>query len=57
MWPNFTKCAEVDYTMGIHQGDNMSSILFLFVIQAFPDTFKLKTHLVNFFFFLENKNG
>ncbi len=34
--------------MGVHQGDNMSLILFLFIIQAFIDTLELKTQPVNF---------
>jgi hypothetical protein len=29
---------EVDYTTGAQQGDNMSPVLFLFVMQAFFDT-------------------
>ncbi len=34
------------------EGDNMSSVLFLFVIQAFLDTLKLKNHPVNFAFLI-----
>ena len=30
--------AKIDYNTGVHQGDNMPSILFLFVIQAFLGT-------------------
>jgi hypothetical protein len=48
--------AEVDYTAGVHQGDNMSPVLFLFVIQAFLDTLRL-TQAVNFAYFPQNKNG
>ncbi len=51
------ECAEVDYTTGVHQGDNMSPVLFLFVIQAFLDTLKLKSQKINFAYFPENKNG
>jgi hypothetical protein len=29
---------EIDYTTGVHQGDNMSTVLFLFVMQAFLET-------------------
>ncbi len=35
----------------------MSPVLFLFVIQAFLDTLKLKLHPINFSYFPENKNG
>jgi len=52
-----TKFTEVDYTTGVHQGDNMSSVLFLFVIQAFLDTLKLQAQPVQYAFFPENKNG
>jgi hypothetical protein len=51
------ECAEVDNTTGVHQGDNMSPILFLFVIQAFLDTLKLKTQTIKFAYFPKNKNG
>jgi hypothetical protein len=49
--------AEVDYTVGVHQGDNMSQVLFLFIIQAFLDTFRLKTQPVKIACFSENNNG
>jgi hypothetical protein len=49
--------AEVDYTTGVHQGDNMSPVLFLFVIQAFLDTLKLSSKPIYFTHFPENKNG
>jgi hypothetical protein len=49
--------AEVDYTTGVHQGDNMSPVLFLFVIQAFLDTLKLSSKPIHFSYFPENKNG
>ena len=51
---NFT---EIDYTTGVHQGDNMSPILFLFVIQAFLDILKLSSKPINFSHLPENKNG
>jgi hypothetical protein len=35
----------------------MSPILFLFVIEAFLDTLKLKTQPINFAYFPKNKNG
>lgn len=40
--------AEVDCTMGVHQGDNMPLILFLFIIQTFLDTNEFKTQPDNF---------
>lgn len=46
--------AEVDYTTGIHQ-DNMSPVLFPFVIQAFLDTVQLKAQPVTFAYFPKNK--
>lgn len=49
--------AEVDYTMGVHQGDNISPIHFLFLIQAIMDTLKLEMQPINFSYFPENKNG
>jgi hypothetical protein len=30
-----TDFTELDYTIGVHQGDNMPPVLFLFVMQAF----------------------
>jgi hypothetical protein len=35
------KSTAVDYTTGVHQGDNMSPVLFLFVIQAFSEMLKI----------------
>ena len=35
------KYTEIDYTTGVHQGDNMSPVLFLFVMQAFLETLQL----------------
>jgi hypothetical protein len=49
--------ADVDYTTGVHQGDNMSPGLFLFMIQAFLDTLKLEMKPASFSYFPENKNG
>jgi hypothetical protein len=51
------KYTEIDYTTGVHQGDNMSPVLFLFVIQAFLDTLQLKSQPVEYAYFPENKNG
>ena len=51
---NFT---EVDYTTGVQQGDNMSPVLFLFVMQGFLDTLQLDAQPVQFSYFPENKNG
>ena len=52
-----SKFTEIEYTTGVHQGDNMSSVLFLFVIQAFLDTLQLKTQPSQFAYFPENKNN
>jgi hypothetical protein len=48
---------ELEYSTGVHQGDNMSPILFLFVIQAFLETLKIDTQPIRFSYFPENKNG
>jgi hypothetical protein len=45
------------YTTGVHQGDNMSPILFLVAIQAFLDTLQLEAQPINFSYFPKNKNG
>jgi len=50
-----SKSTEIDYTTGVHQGDNMSPILFLFVIQAFLETLQLKAQPAQFAFFPEKK--
>mmetsp|Transcript_1492 Transcript_1492/g.2308 ORF Transcript_1492/g.2308 Transcript_1492/m.2308 type:complete len:395 (+) Transcript_1492:893-2077(+) len=50
-----SKSTEIDYTTGVHQGDNMSPILFLFVIQAFLETLQLKAQPSQFAFFPEKK--
>jgi hypothetical protein len=52
-----TKFTEILYSTGVHQGDNMSPVLFLFVIQAFLDTLQLPTPPILFSHFPENKNG
>jgi len=52
-----SKSTEIDYTTGVHQGDNMSSVLFLFVMQAFLETLQLKNPPILFTHFPENKNG
>jgi hypothetical protein len=36
------KTAEIPQTMGVHQGDNMASILFLFLVTAFAKTLELE---------------
>jgi hypothetical protein len=51
------KYTEIDYTTGVHQGDNMSAILFLYAIHAFTETLHLEAHPTQFAFFPENKNG
>ena len=52
-----TKFAEILYSTGVHQGDNMSPVLFLFVMQAFLDTLQLSSPPVLFSHFPGNKNG
>ena len=52
-----SKATEINYTTGVHQGDNMSSVLFLFVIQAFLETLELKAPPIVYNHFPENKNG
>ena len=51
------KVVEIDYTTGVHQGDNMSPVLFLFVMHAFLQTLQLKSQPVHFAYFPDNKNG
>jgi hypothetical protein len=47
----------INYTTGVHQGDNMSPVLFLFVMQAFLDTLEIKAQPIKFANFPENRNG
>jgi len=51
------KKSSIEYTTGVQQGDNMSPILFLFVMQAFMDTLKIDTPPAEFRYFPEHKNG
>jgi hypothetical protein len=51
------KYTEIDYTTGVHQGDNMSPVLFLFVIQAFLDTLQIRSQPIQYTYFPEHKNG
>ena len=46
---------EIDYTTGVHQGDNMSPILFLYVILAFTETLHLDALPAQFVFFPDKK--
>ena len=64
--PNCTKTAKsrvgksetiIDYTTGVHQGYNMSPVLFPFIMQAFLDTLKIEAQATEFTYFPENKNG
>jgi len=52
-----TETIELHYTTGVHQGDNMSPVLFLFIMQAFLDTLHFKTQNIQFSYFPKNKNG
>jgi hypothetical protein len=45
---------EVNYSAGVHQGDNMPPILFLF--QAFLDMLYLQAQQIQFSHFAENKS-
>ena len=47
--------AEINYSTGVHQGDNMSSILFLFVIEAFLDPLQLQDPSIQFNYFPKTK--
>ena len=51
-----SRFTEIEYTTGVHQGDNMSSVLFLFVMQAFLETLQLQTPSIQFAHFPSNKN-
>ena len=51
------KYTEIDYTTGVHQGDNMSPVLFLFLIQAFLDTLQIRSQPIQYTYFPEHKNG
>ncbi len=46
-----------DYSTWVQQGDNMSPVLFLFIIQAFLDTIKDEIPPSEFRYFPEHKNG
>jgi hypothetical protein len=51
------KSTAVDYTTGVHLGDNMSPVLFLFIIQAFSEMLKINAQPIIYSYFPENKNG
>jgi hypothetical protein len=51
------KYTKVDYTTGLQQGDNMPSVLFLFIIKAFLETLQLDTQPIQFSHYPANKNG
>ena len=51
-----TKFTEILYSTGVHQGDNMSPVLFLFVMQAFLDTLQLPSPPALFSHFPKNNN-
>ncbi len=42
---------------GVQQGDNMSPVLFLFIMQAFLDTIKDEILPLEFWYFSKHKNG
>jgi hypothetical protein len=48
---------EVGYTTGVQQGDNMSLVLLLFVMQMFLDILSLDAQPIQYSYFPENKNG
>jgi hypothetical protein len=54
-FPTKKKLSAIHYTTGVHQYDNMSAILFLFVMEAFLETLKLNTQTIEYSFFPENK--
>jgi hypothetical protein len=54
---NNNKKNSIQYTTGVQQGDNMSTILFLFVMQAFMDTLNIDAPSSCFCYFPEHKNG
>jgi hypothetical protein len=47
----------VDYTTGVHQGDNTFPVLFLFIMQAFLDTLRIDVQATKFTHFLETKGN
>jgi hypothetical protein len=49
--------SKIGYTARVYQGDSMSPIFFLFVMQAFLDTIECNVQQPEFSFFPENKNG
>jgi hypothetical protein len=58
--PNCTKTAKSRSEMEkvkLHQGDNMSPVLFPFIMQTFLDTFKIEAQAAEFTYFPENKNA
>jgi hypothetical protein len=52
-----SKSTELDYTTGVHQGDNMSPVLPLCNASFFLETLQLKSQPVQFSYFPKNKNG
>jgi hypothetical protein len=51
------KFTKIDYTTGVHQGDNISPVLFLFVMQAFLETLQIESQPIQFSYFPKNYNG
>jgi hypothetical protein len=47
---------EIDYTTGVHTGDNMSPVLFLFVMQTFLETLQFESQPIQYSCFPKNKN-
>jgi hypothetical protein len=47
---------EIDYTTGVHKGDNMSPVLFLFVMQTFLETLQFESQPIQYSCFPKNKN-
>jgi hypothetical protein len=43
-----TKFTKINYTTGVHQGDDMSPVLFHFIMQAFLETLQNESQSIHF---------